>query len=300
MKTLKMMLVSGWLMASCGVAAAGDYRPPPPPPTLASLQYAIEALKTTVSSQVTTIAGLQAELASTAAQNIFALGHYVTVDTTDATLNGVKAPNIIFSGANVHIVSGSGTTLDTTGLGNLVIGYDDDGADPADIDAARTGSHNLIVGDNNTFTSGGGLVAGEQNAINGDYASVSGGIGGIASGEFTSVTGGSGNNATGPASSVSGGIANTASGEYASVSGGQSNSASGSDASVSGGTGNAATSASTSVSGGVENTASGSDASVSGGLANTARGLATSVAGGESRTASLNFNTQVGPTGFGP
>jgi hypothetical protein len=184
MKILGAMLVGGWLVASFGMAETWAKGPPGPPPqpnplqmlaaSVAALQSEVAALQATVSSQAATISSLQAELAGTAAQNAFALGNYVTVDTTDATLKGVKAPNIIFSGANVHIVSGSGMTVDTTGLGNLVIGYDDDTGHTS-IDAARNGSHNLILGDYNTFTSNGGLVAGKYNAISAEYASVSGG-----------------------------------------------------------------------------------------------------------------------------
>jgi hypothetical protein len=280
LKTLKMMLAVGCLIASCGIAAAKS----PPKPTLASLQSEVTALQATVTALQATVTALQAtvtaqaqtvsvqqtQLASPAAQNAFALGSYVTVDTTDATLRGVQAPNIIFSGANIHIVSGSGATRDSTGLGNLVIGYDDDTADLATIDAARNGSHNLIVGDDNTFTSSGGLVAGYLNGIGSEYASVSGG---------------QGNTASAPYSSVSGGESNTASSEGASVSGGDSNLASGLEASISGGDGNLA---------------SGKLSSVTGGQFNTASGNFSSVAGGENASASLAFHTQVGNFDFTP
>jgi hypothetical protein len=273
LKTLKLMLAVGWLIANCGVAAGKS----PPKPTLRSLQSevtalqaTVTALQATVTAQAQTIIIQQTQLASPAAQNAFALGSYVTVDTTDATLKGVKAPNIIFSGANIHIVSGSGATHDSTGLGNLVIGYDDDTADQTTIDAARDGSHNLIVGDDNTFTSGGGLVAGYLNGIGSEYASVSGG---------------EGNTANAPYSSVSGGESNTASGEGASVSGGDSNLASGLEASISGGDGNLA---------------SGKLSSVNGGQFNTASGNFSSVAGGENTSASLAFHTEVGNFDFTP
>jgi len=280
MKALKVMLTVGWLIASCGLAAGKS----PPKPTLASLQSEVTALQATVAALQATVTALQAsvttqaqtvslqqtQLASPAAQNAFALGNYVSVDTADATVRGVKAPNIIFSGANIHIVSGSGATLDSTGLGNLVIGYDDDSLDPATIDAGRGGSHNLIVGDDNTFTSGGGLVAGFLNGIGSEYASVSGGQANTASARYSSISGGEGN---------------TASGEGASVSGGDSNVASGLEASVVGGD---------------TNLASGNLASVSGGQFNTASGNFSSVAGGENETASLAYHTQVGDFGFNP
>jgi trimeric autotransporter adhesin len=273
MKTFKMMVAIGWLIASCGVAASKS----PPKPTLASLQSEITALQTTVTAlqatvanQTQTISGLQSQLASTAAQSAFALGSYVTVDTTDATLKGVKGPNIIFSGANIHIVSGSGTTLDSTGLGNLVIGYDDDTADLASIDAARNGSHNLIVGDDNTFISSGGLIAGYLNGIGNEYASVSGG---------------QDNTATGPYSSISGGDGNVASGKLTTVGGGQSNTASGLESSISGGDGNVA---------------NGNLASIGGGQFNTATGNFSSIAGGQNESELLALHTQVGNFNYSP
>ena len=61
-----------------------------------------------------------------------------------------KKPTIQFSGANVQIVNGAGVTASTNGEGNLVIGYEASGG-------PRTGSHNLVIGDNESWTSFGGL-----------------------------------------------------------------------------------------------------------------------------------------------
>lgn len=109
-----------------------------------------------------------------------------------------------FTGTNVQVVSGSGATNGTVnGLGNLIIGYNA----LRGSGNVRTGSHNLVVGDGQNYSSYGGMVAGFSNSITGIYASVSGG----------------GNNtASGPSASVSGGNLNTASGGVSSVSGGQS------------------------------------------------------------------------------
>jgi hypothetical protein len=172
------------------------------------------------------IAALQAKLAS------------VTVSGNDVT----------FSGVNVHIVSGSGSTSGpTNGLGNLIIGYNETRNDGTD---DRSGSHNLIVGTGNNYSLYGGLVAGAGNTVSGGYASVCGGTGNVAGAGFASVSGGSHNTASSFASSVSGGSNNSASDYYASVSGGSNNSASGSYASVSGGSNNSASGISASVSGG--------------------------------------------------
>jgi hypothetical protein len=187
--------------------------------------------------------------------------------------NGARAPNVVFSGANVHIVSGSNATDDhgtRLGLGNLIIGYDEDpvmeGAHVPLQPGDRGGSHNLVIGRWNRFTRAayGGLVAGEQNAISNEGASVSGGRANNASGYSASVSGGVENTASGQDASVTG-VRNIASGAYASVSGGGSNIASGDGASVSGG---------------YQNTASGYVANVNGGYQNTAGGRFSVVLGG--------------------
>jgi hypothetical protein len=148
--------------------------------------------------------------------------------------------------ANIHILSGSGATDDhrstggtLTGLGNLIIGYDEVFTGQV---ANRGGSHNFVIGKFHSFTNAafGGLVAGEGNTISDEAATVSGGATNTASGQFASVSGGELNTASGHSASVTGGTVNVASGPLASVSGGQFNTASGDFASVKGGANNTA------------------------------------------------------------
>jgi hypothetical protein len=205
----------------------------------------------------------------------------------------VIGPNIIFSGANIHIVSGSGRTDDNgnrTGLGNLIIGYGESQppvpAFPPLGPGDRGGSHNLVIGRWHRFTQSafGGFVAGEANFITNEGASVSGGFTNTASGNLASVTGGQDN---------------TASGFQASVTGGQGNSASGYEASVSGGQGNTASGAVAIVLGGLDNTASAtpggsiSNAVVLGGAGNTASGVNDVILGGKDITD--NNNNSIAP-----
>lgn len=128
-------------------------------------------------------------------------------------------PTVRFSSVNVQVVNGSGNRLGpVNGTGNLIIGYNDwRGGAAVNV---RTGSHNLIVGDLNNYTSFGGSVAGIFNTISGQYASVGGG---------------NVNTASNTAASVSGGRFNSASGEYSSVTGGNGNQATNFAATVSGG-----------------------------------------------------------------
>ena len=201
-------------------------------PTLSSLAKAVAALQKQVNAQKTQIAGLTAQLAAADAaiaviqgNDALALGPYVSV--TSDTINGVRGPHILFTGVNVHIRSGSGRTDDgvpgggaLTGLGNLIVGYDEPVSEGGDGPQPRTGSHCLVVGAEHTWQSYGGLVAGWRNLILAPWACVSGGAGNAATGQFASVSGGLVNNASGRFSSVGGGVAYEAAGESSSVSGG--------------------------------------------------------------------------------
>src|SRR5262249_23957903 len=84
-------------------------------------------------------------------------------------------PTVVFSGVNVQVVKGEGRTATTNGEGNLVIGYD---ANPR----VQSGSHDLILGEEQQFTSYGGIVAGRLNKISEPFASVTGGYANSAQG----------------------------------------------------------------------------------------------------------------------
>jgi hypothetical protein len=200
--------------------------------------------------------------------------------------NGVGGkPTIQFSGVNVQVVSGAGkTNAAVNGEGNLVIGYDENGGGHA-----QTGSHDLVLGEEQTFTSFGGIVAGRSNTISGPFASVTGGFANTASGEYASVSGGLEGNASALLSWVGGGGQNKASFREAAVSGGFRNEATGENASVSGGVNNIASASFASVSGGDLNRASGAQAWVGGGFSNNASGRFASIFGGKELTASAPF-----------
>jgi len=199
---------------------------------------------------------------------------------------------LTITGANLRIVNGLGRTDTTNGVGNLIVGYNEDrGSSEVN---RRTGSHNVVVGAEHNFSSFGGLVVALRNEISGPWASVSGGRDNTASARFASVSGGAGNTASGDEASVSGGEANFATTFSTSISGGIGNVASGYAASITAGEFNRATAFTASVSGGESNTASGGFASVSGGAFNTAAGNLSSVSGGSTRTAPGTFNWAAG------
>jgi len=188
-------------------------------------------------------------------------------DALKATLSGVyrNGNTLVFEGMNLQVVNGKGVTASSTGLGNVIIGYNED----ATKDDVRTGSHYLIIGSEHSYTNYGGIVAGSNNTSSGNYASVTGGANNSASGRYASVTGGNANKAIGDYSWASGGFNNEANGYHASASGGDSNEA---------------MEWYSSVSGGRNNTASGEYSSVSGGYNNTAEPNYSSILGGQGQT----------------
>jgi hypothetical protein len=179
---------------------------------IAALKAQVTALQDQVKSLQSSNATLQEQLAAVQSNHALLLGPFVNVDPNPEIR--VIGPNIIFSGANIHIVSGSGATNDNgspTGLGNLIIGYDEAPSFGLPLNPSeRGGSHNLVIGPGNRFTAYGGLVAGSENTISNAGTSVSGGTGNTASGFFSSVSGGVENTASGVFTSVLGGIGNTA------------------------------------------------------------------------------------------
>jgi len=201
----------------------------------------------------------------------------------------VTATDMFITGANLHIRNGTDSTNGTgNGRGNLIIGYNED-TGPAN---NRTGSHNLVVGIEHTYSSFGGLVIGHTNTISGPFASVSGGRNNRSTGFATSVSGGGGPNtadgnlASGNYAGVSGGTLNEATGIQAWVGGGRDNTAGGTESAISGGAVNIAAGRQTSITGGQRNTTNGLATTISGGVSNTTSGEGTVVSGGSSNTAS--------------
>jgi len=100
---------------------------------------------------------------------------------------GGTAKTIRFTGVNVQVVNGVGSTNTVNGTGNLIVGYNELGNPKGD---DRTGSHNIVGGRRNTSSSWGGIVVGQENAATGQFASVTGGRRNTASGYGSSVSGG--------------------------------------------------------------------------------------------------------------
>jgi hypothetical protein len=249
--------------------------------TLTSLSTKLTADEGTIASQGTTIASLSSQLTSdeatiasqattlTNAAPLLAIAPYVSLNA--AAMNGVKGPNILFKGANVHVMSSTSET-DGSGLGNLIVGWD---TNPTSTPSGyRSGTNNLVAGDHNTFPSNAGLVAGIANTVGGQYSSVTGGSDNATTTDYASVSGGQNNTVAGNFASVSGGEHNTASGNWASVTGGGNWQAS---------TGNTAAADYSCIVGGEDNSISSSSARwsvICGGVLNQVTGNSGTVGGG--------------------
>jgi hypothetical protein len=161
---------------------------------IAGLKSQLQAANSQISVLTSRISALEASGGSGGSTNpaLTELAKYVTVDPN--VVNGVKGPHVIFSGVNLHVRSGSGSTGDNgtpTGLGNLIVGYNE-GPHP-DPTSGRNGSHNIVGGTLNAFTSSGGMVFGNQNWIQSGSASILGGQGNLAQGLGSSILGGRAN-----------------------------------------------------------------------------------------------------------
>ncbi len=230
------------------------------------------------------------------------------IQQLEALLAGVsrQGNTILYEGVNLQVVNGLGATngnpdnpdeteLENTsvnGLGNLIVGYNEDSLEPDHSD--KTGSHNVVIGHGHIYTSFGGIVTGLNNTIKGQYSSIGGGTQNIAEGISSHISGGSKNSAVGLYSSVLGGDRNRAGGDRTTVSGGWSNAAGGSNSSVSGGEFNRAVGWASSVSGGYFNDAHGSSSSISGGETNRTYGDFSSISGGSHNAARGDFSSVSG------
>ena len=247
---------------------------------ISALQATDEALKASIDAEqnarIEADVTLQRSIAGLSVpQNLLDLAKFVSVDQSE--VNSVPGPNVIFTGVNVHVRNGLGSTSGGSnefdarpnGLGNLIIGYNES-CGFCSSQPPRTGSHNVVLGVANGYSSIGGLVSGFVNVVRGAYSSAIAGQFNTVNGVISAVLGGASNIADGASTSITGGEQNQVSSFASSVSGGLRNVASGQDSWVSGGNGNVANGEGASVSGGLANTASGQDAAVSGGRMVTA------------------------------
>ena len=248
---------------------------------LAVLEATILALQTNLAAANKQIDLLQTDLTTIQSNNALSLGDVITVGEDQNGFN-----TVFFNAVNLNINNGTGMTVGTNGLGNLIVGYNQKristkwmcskGVAPNENECTnangiwstihKSGSHNIIVGEYHNYSSYGGLVAGEQNSALAPYATVSGGKWNVASQQGSSVSGGFGNTAYSTFSSVSGGTRNVALNTKSSILGGGDNVTAGDNSSIVGGSENITTGFASTIGGGRDNSATGLRSTVSGGV----------------------------------
>jgi hypothetical protein len=198
-----------------------------------SLQVQFSAIQRQMEALATEVRGLRSN-------SVLDLNGYLTFDISSGY------PTALFRGVNVQIVNGTGETQTATGTGNLIVGYnrpstgsficslgvtESAAACQANhglwAQSHKSGSHNIIGGDFNSYSSWGGLVLGLENALTAPAGTISGGARNRAEGSFASISGGSFNTASGVYGNVAGGFDNHAIGEYTTVGGGAQRTSSG-------------------------------------------------------------------------
>jgi hypothetical protein len=176
---------------------------------------------------------------------------YIEVDETTRPTQ----PTIRIIAANLQVVNAAANTNTVNGTGNVILGYNETEAFTLDNctngtylteesctlngqswnQFHRTGSHNLVVGPNHSYSQAGGIVAGFANVINRSNASVTAGRLNMSAGSSSSISGGYLNRALGLRSSISGGANNYATSIGSVASGGSANNATGNYSVVNGG-----------------------------------------------------------------
>lgn len=126
------------------------------------------------------------------------------------------------TGMNVQVVNGLGETHSQNGAGNIILGYNEDdvGNDERYDPWIRTGSHNLIVGRNNEYTSTGGIANGYGNRLYSRDSAIFGGQNNSTYGRYAFIAGGGNNVITGDGAGIFGGGNNLANGQSSSILGG--------------------------------------------------------------------------------
>ena len=207
-------------------------------------------------------------------------------------VNSSGYKTVRLTGANLQIVNGLDDTETVNGVGNLLIGYQEIMGFPCD----RSGSHNIIGGDNNSYTSFGGLAVGDNSFLLSQYSSILGGVDNAVTSPTSVVVGGASNEAGGLSSVVVGGQGNDVSpiSNGGVVVGGVANVSASHFGTILGGNSNATRGSEDVIVGGWNNRSIGTYATTVGGFNNSANGLFSTVSGGTNRVVVGDGNWRAG------
>ena len=192
-------VVTACLVVACEADAAGTY-------TLCSTGAGKPLVSPALSGKCAT--GQKALVLANGASVASLQAQVATLQTQVASLNTLLAgvsrtsTNLVFNHMNLQVESGSGATGGTVnGLGNVIIGYNEN-------PGTQTGSNNLVVGTGQSFTSYGGIVAGQHNEIDGAFSSIAGGYGNDTAASWSTIAGGEYNVTNGNYSFIGAGCSN--------------------------------------------------------------------------------------------
>lgn len=107
--------------------------------------------------------------------------------------NGTTHQTLRVTGANFQVVNGLGTTSSLNGLGNIIVGYGSTTGTSCGGLCDDTGSHNLILGTRNGFTSYSCILSGNGNTANGPHISILSGQCNYINGSYNSCLSGNNN-----------------------------------------------------------------------------------------------------------
>lgn len=195
-----------------------------------AFEHNITVLRTIVDAHETRLTALSGRAGSLEVRAT-ALEHNITVlrtivDAHETQIGGleertqfisIEGTNMLLTGANLCIVNGTGSSAITNGLGNLVIGYNEDLLGGPN---GRGGSHNVVVGTEHSYSSYSGIVAGTFNSVAAPFASVLGGQHNTIFGPNAVICGGGFSLAAGSDSVICGGYGNGSIGDFSVVGGG--------------------------------------------------------------------------------
>lgn len=214
---------------------------------LAALEQAVAATDLEVVTE--RLADVEADVASNTSGLAATMSDLTGVEAKTAALSATTMdgyPALVVSGVNLYVTDGSGATDSGTGVGNLVLGYNetgdgvcsggtDDGRNAGGLwfdcttcesgggtceSVTRTGSHNLVLGTAHAYTGHSSVVAGLAHQSYGDYAGHLGGMDNIVSDRFAVSSGGWNNQVNGEASVVLAGYGHVADAGQVSILGG--------------------------------------------------------------------------------
>ncbi len=116
---LRSLIAVGFVVALAPLPAQADEEERGRDKKFEVLEAKVESLQATVSALESQIDTLQKQLAVVQSNKALALGSFVSV--VSGLVDGVNGPHIYFTGANIHIVSGSGSTDDNGSPVDLAI-----------------------------------------------------------------------------------------------------------------------------------------------------------------------------------